>query len=355
MPDPIVRPYLERFYESRGDLCLCLSGGGFRAAAFHLGVVRWLYRFELLSHCGTIRSVSGGSIVAAWLSRHAELIFSGTCDLNLFDAQVAAPLMSFLSQDHRTAPIVRTLGLNVLNRQRRCNLLASEFDSLFAGRDAPDEKLSTRFAILGFDLESQALVAFSPAKAARDLSMQVVASAAFPPIFGPVWLAGRRFTDAGLVSNLGVTGSTLNEWRCVLVSDASRAFPRWALATWAPYTLRLVPMIRNGADRSYRDQLGNANSDVNIVGIAPLSSVDWFGTRDRLSMDLGRLGRLRTDLAGFSPSRVAELMDFGEAVADETFGDLISTWAVRSATNSDAVVPLSVGLLSFLRAWRLME
>jgi len=353
--DPIVRPYLERFYESRGDLCLCLSGGGFRAAAFHLGVVRWLYRSGLLPHCGTIRSVSGGSIVAAWMSRHADWILAPTCNLDRFDREFAEPLTSFLSKDHRTGPILRTIGVNLLNRQRRCGLLAQEFEMLFAAKTVVDPCLLPRFAILSFDVGSERLADFVPAAGPEALALQVVASAAFPPLFGPVRLDDRRFTDAGLVSNLGVTGATLNEWRCVLVSDASRAFPRWTRSKWVPYSVRLAPLIRDGANRSYRDQLGNANSDVNLVGIAPLSSLDWFGSRDRLSMDLGRLGRLRTDLAGFSPSRVAELDQFGEAVANETFADLIGTWSVRSGGGLDAVAPIDGALSFFLRNWRIED
>lgn len=46
-------------------LGLALSGGGFRAAFFHLGVLRRLAQYDLLRHVTTISTVSGGSIVAA--------------------------------------------------------------------------------------------------------------------------------------------------------------------------------------------------------------------------------------------------------------------------------------------------
>ena len=49
-------------------IALTLSGGGFRATLFHLGVVRFLYEAKLLDKVTDICSVSGGSILAAHLA-----------------------------------------------------------------------------------------------------------------------------------------------------------------------------------------------------------------------------------------------------------------------------------------------
>lgn len=46
---------------------LALSGGGFRSALFHVGVLRWLRRENKLGAIGSITGVSGGAIVAAHL------------------------------------------------------------------------------------------------------------------------------------------------------------------------------------------------------------------------------------------------------------------------------------------------
>jgi hypothetical protein len=48
-------------------ISLALSGGGFRASLFHLGVIRFLKAAGLLSSVRRIYSVSGGSILAAHL------------------------------------------------------------------------------------------------------------------------------------------------------------------------------------------------------------------------------------------------------------------------------------------------
>ena len=53
-------------------IALALSGGGFRATLFHLGVIRFLYENRLLQRVTHICSVSGGSILAADLTLNWE-------------------------------------------------------------------------------------------------------------------------------------------------------------------------------------------------------------------------------------------------------------------------------------------
>ena len=48
-----------------GDFALCLSGGGYRAAAFHLGVLDVLTRLGLADRLRTLSTISGGTIVGA--------------------------------------------------------------------------------------------------------------------------------------------------------------------------------------------------------------------------------------------------------------------------------------------------
>ncbi|MDD5580436.1 MAG: patatin-like phospholipase family protein [Methylobacter sp.] len=49
----------------RGKLGLALSGGGFRASLYHIGVLAKLAEYDLLRHIEVISSVSGGSIIGA--------------------------------------------------------------------------------------------------------------------------------------------------------------------------------------------------------------------------------------------------------------------------------------------------
>ena len=56
----------------RAIVALCLSGGGFRAALFHLGALRRLNELGILSKINAISSVSGGSIMSAHLAQRVR-------------------------------------------------------------------------------------------------------------------------------------------------------------------------------------------------------------------------------------------------------------------------------------------
>jgi predicted acylesterase/phospholipase RssA len=73
---------------------LCLSGGGFRATLFHLGVLRLLWGAGLWPGVKAICSVSGGSIVAA----HAVLNWEG---YERDFSKAAVPLLDFIRGDVR--------------------------------------------------------------------------------------------------------------------------------------------------------------------------------------------------------------------------------------------------------------
>jgi NTE family protein len=54
------------------DIGLCLSGGGARAIAFHLGCMKALDEAGLLDRVTAISAVSGGSVLAALYCRRLE-------------------------------------------------------------------------------------------------------------------------------------------------------------------------------------------------------------------------------------------------------------------------------------------
>lgn len=76
---------------------LALSGGGFRATLFHLGVVRFLADAGLLTRVTDITSVSGGSILGAHLVLHWERYKTGGAT---FDS-AAGELIDFIRRDIR--------------------------------------------------------------------------------------------------------------------------------------------------------------------------------------------------------------------------------------------------------------
>jgi predicted acylesterase/phospholipase RssA len=89
------------------DIGLALSGGGFRAAAFHLGCLRALYDRDLLSRVQVVSGVSGGALLAA-------LWAYGPAEFGVFDEQVVGLLRRGLQGELirralRPAPLARDL------------------------------------------------------------------------------------------------------------------------------------------------------------------------------------------------------------------------------------------------------
>src|SRR5690348_12868481 len=76
---------------------LALSGGGFRASLYHLGVVRFLRDARILPRITHITSVSGGSIFAAHLVLNWDRYNGSPGE---FDA-AAAEFLSFMRLDVR--------------------------------------------------------------------------------------------------------------------------------------------------------------------------------------------------------------------------------------------------------------
>ena len=95
-------------------LGLALSGGGFRASLYHLGLVRFLRDAGLLSQVSHITAVSGGSIIAAHLALHWDR-YNGSP--NEFDA-AASELLAFVRLDVRNR-ILRRFPLNLPARWPR--------------------------------------------------------------------------------------------------------------------------------------------------------------------------------------------------------------------------------------------
>jgi len=71
--------------ESGGKLGLALSGGGFRASFFHIGVLAQMARLGLLRHIEVISTVSGGSIIGALYYLHLKKLLEEKADNEITD------------------------------------------------------------------------------------------------------------------------------------------------------------------------------------------------------------------------------------------------------------------------------
>src|SRR5205823_6156401 len=196
---------------------LALSGGGFRASLYHLGLVRFLRDAGILTQVSHITSVSGGSIFAAHLVLNWGR-YNGSA--NEFDA-AAAEFLSFVRLDVRNRIIRRfplTLPLRwprrLLGRSNRklsrTGLLEYHYEKfLYGDKSLFELPEQPRLHILATNLSEGCLCAFS-----RDgllmmrrraegvyradrihvglatVAMAVTASSAFPGFFPPLELRG---------------------------------------------------------------------------------------------------------------------------------------------------------------------
>jgi predicted acylesterase/phospholipase RssA len=250
--------------EQKKQIGLTLSGGGFRATLFHLGVVRFLYETKRLEAVKRIVAVSGGSILAA----HLVLQWNQYVGVNEAFDKVAQELIKFTEADIRGKVVRRWLfaWLSLLPRlilpkpQRwtSCHILEQYYKRLFRNAMLQDLRgdgrpevafnctsLSTGspcfFSPAGFvwyDRDEENFVASDEARVA----FAVAASSAFPPLFPPIEISNETLatskdqfrethylTDGGVYDNLGIdrlmwSQRTLADLDILLVSDAEGDF-----------------------------------------------------------------------------------------------------------------------------------
>jgi NTE family protein len=228
---------------------LCLSGGGYRAMVFHVGVLWRLYEAGLLRGLKRISSVSGGSITAGVLAlRWPTLSFDPARLETDFVPEFVVPLRRLASEtiDAEAVIIGGLLPGSISDR------IAAAYDEhLFRGatlQDLPDEP---RFVINATNVQSGVLWRFMK-PAMRDyrvgevkapavpLAKAVAASSAFPPVLSPCELrldedeftpnSGEDLqrppftthlflTDGGVYDNLGLE-TAWKRYQTILVSDA---------------------------------------------------------------------------------------------------------------------------------------
>jgi predicted acylesterase/phospholipase RssA len=134
---------------------LALSGGGFRATLFHLGVVRFLFEVNRLESVKLVSSVSGGSILAAHLILNWKKYKGPKED---FDA-AARDVLNFVQADIRGRVLRRwMLGCSTIvprflfPRERRwslVNLLQRQYAQLFRAPATSSEAAPNPAAFLG--------------------------------------------------------------------------------------------------------------------------------------------------------------------------------------------------------------
>lgn len=119
---------------------LALSGGGFRAASFHLGVLKRLEELEVLPHVEVLSCVSGGSMIGALYALRCAEKGSGRPGTFPVDALIAE-MRPVLTRNLRGRALFGTLGRAwrtarsfISAHTSRIGLMADELDrSLYGG------------------------------------------------------------------------------------------------------------------------------------------------------------------------------------------------------------------------------
>jgi len=284
-------------------LGLALSGGGFRATLFHLGVVRFLRDAGALQNVTEIASVSGGSILAAHLVLHWDR-YNGDDDSF---ADAASEIVKFVRFDLRNH-IVRRLPMQfplrliakllfLEGRQFTPNALLERYykEHLYGDRCLYELPEQPMLHMLATSVSTGVLSAFNrnglfiqqrgkdgtqsvehiPGQLAS-IPRVVGASSAFPGFFPPVQMTaadlGVRegqfptefFTDGGVYDNLGLRAfSWLKQHAAnfdhVLVSDAGKPFQIRSGATlgFIAQSVRATDILWDRVWQLERENFGN--------------------------------------------------------------------------------------------------
>lgn len=219
---------------------LALSGGGFRAAAFHLGVLRKLSQLGLLDKIDLISCVSGGSIAGAFLALHWG------------SATVLDELDSYLAT--RSIAVGSVIGGVLDPFESRLDKLARSYDrDLFKGGTLDALKAGPRLYLNATNLATGNMFFFVAGGGGKSemgehelgvvdapgfsIARAVAASSAFPPVFPPLRLDAAAYppaaacdyvtlSDGGLYDNMGVNPAlrARNALDYLVVSDGGKPF-----------------------------------------------------------------------------------------------------------------------------------
>ena len=256
-------------------IALCLSGGGFRAMLFHVGVLRRLNEGGYLPSLDRISSVSGGSITAGMLGLGwAKLKFVQNV-ANNFDDIVTQPIRTLAAHTIDVGSVLSgVFGFGTVADKIADHYRKYLFDTSTL-QDLPDRP---RFVINATNVQSKALWRFSKPymrdwrvgkvpNPKVELAVAVGASSAFPPALSPVELDLKDsdyepnsgadlqrppfttrvvLTDGGVYDNLGLE-TAWKRYQTVLVSDAGGLYGAEGDPDrdWFNHTRRVFDLIDN--------------------------------------------------------------------------------------------------------------
>ena len=223
---------------------LALSGGGFRAACFHLGVFRKLNELNLLWNLDLISCVSGGSIAGAFIASKWG------------DDNVLVELENYLAEK---SIAISSVLWGIINpwASRIDELAISYKNDLYGTTVLDDLKNGPRIYLNATNLVTGNLFSFVAGRGVDSeigdyelgfvtapefpIYRAVAASSAFPPVFNPLQLDSKYYkpptedvkfeyvtlTDGGVYDNMGINPLMLikrNPLDYAIISDGGKPF-----------------------------------------------------------------------------------------------------------------------------------
>ncbi|MGA7615285.1 MAG: patatin-like phospholipase family protein [Thermoanaerobaculia bacterium] len=334
---------------------LCLSGGGFRAALFHLGALRRLNESGVLARIRTVSAVSGGSILSAHLAtRIGWPLLEPVAD---WDERVAQPFRRFVAHDIRTGPILSRLApWNWFRSHSAVFHLADKYKkdlTPLTPWELPDQPnfvfCATDMAFgVNWIFEKRRMGDYksgyvTPPPEDWSVGRAVAASSCFPPVFNPMpvrvapslfsggdqppgperddCIRDLRLTDGGNYDNMGLE-PVWKDHRTVLVSDGGATFTFegdrnliWRIKRYTAIVEKQALALRK---RWLISSFISGTINGTYWGIASATSSYDENLPGGYSKDLAEtlIARIRTDLDAFSEGECAVLENHGYLLAD---------------------------------------
>lgn len=338
--------------QEREGLALCLSGGGFRAALFHLGALRRLNELGVLSAVDTISAVSGGSILAAHLAGTLRPWPAPGELIDQWDTRVVAPFRRVAAKNIRTPAILRRLlPWNWFRPSTGVRTLAKTYERVVTRLKLADLPQRPCFVFSSTDMEfgvnwefrrersGDYQVGYAATPRHWPVARAVAASSAFPPVFNPLpvdlprdaFQGGRqrmtdlRLTDGGVYDNLGLE-PVWKSHQTLLVSDGGAPFSfepdrglvrrlkRYAdIVAGQVVALRKRWVVSNFIGGTLSGTYWGLSS-----AVASYELPEFTGYSEQLVGD--RIARVRTDLDAFSPAEMDVLENHGYTLAAAAIG-----------------------------------
>lgn len=341
-------------------IALCLSGGGYRAMLFHVGVAWYLNDAGYLQKLARISSVSGGSITAGVLAL-AWPRLAGNDPATAFRQHVVGPLRKMAST---TIDKKAVLGGVFLPGTVSDRIIKRYKEILFSDRTLQDFPDSPRFVINATSVQTGSLMRFSKPFIAdwqvgvypnptKSVAEAVAASSAFPPVLSPVrirfnpgdfsekpgdlheppYTTEVMLTDGGVYDNMGIE-TAWKRCRTILVSDAGGKMQpeKKPAANWASHSLRINSLIDNQVRSLRKRQVVSAFKKGDRSGAywGMWTDPAEYPAPSRLTLPADRARKLaetETRLAAMPDELQERLINFGYGMAERA----IRSWYDKNA------------------------